>query len=93
MATLKKTISTKVESLVRIPAAEIEAMLRERYPQVPAVAGMTVLTDAGLHCEALDEVRFDWHTNEGDSNEAEFPRTELLPKEPAALKLTRDPEE
>ncbi len=90
MATLKKTVSTKVENLVCVPAAEIEAMLRERYPHIPSTAGMTVQTDAGLTYELLEEIRFEWQSNEGDSNETKLPAAR---REPAAEKLRQESED
>lgn len=68
----------KVSNKVVVTETEIRAMLREKFPSIPANADMLVETDTGLSCEQLNAVTFEW------TSDTNLPagETELVPTRP-----------
>lgn len=71
----KQQIKTKakVTNVLIVNAAEIEAMVRVRYPHIPVKAKLTAETDLGCLDDILANVRMTWTDQSGDTKDLEVP--------------------
>jgi hypothetical protein len=67
MAKLTRHTTGKVANVITITAVEVEALLREKFPVIPADAGMEVDTDLSDRL-GLEGITFRW---EADTSEPE----------------------
>ena len=69
MAQQQIKTKSEVTNIVIVGAKEIEAMIRARYPHIPADARLNPNTDCGLLNDLLLDVRMTWNTLDFDTKE------------------------